>query len=361
MTFDLLNSLMLDLTICSINKTVFVDKPLVASDYARVKSVLSSIGGVWSTTHQHFTFKKNPKELISRVVSNCGRSINTFQFYPTPVEIFEYISKHTDLSFIGSYSGSVSVLEPSCGEGVGIEFLGRLGCSTGREFIVNGYEIDPLNHLICEEKGFDVELKDFLEVEPVAKYDLVLMNPPFKGLTYIKHLQHAQKFLNPQGVIISVVPANWLSNPLGKPQTKWLLEHAQVHDRINSGDCFPKGTFDGVSWETMVVTISSAEYMTDRINNSYRFASDLEEMSAAIACVDSYSAKASRILSSPNMSFGEKRSALEAAIKEVMNTPSEALNYYHQYSEQFIEMMVAEALPEPTLLDLLNRDMGLAA
>lgn len=43
-----------------------------------------------------------------------------------------------------------------------------------------------------------------------------------------------------------------------------------------------------------------------------------------------------------------------------MSTPGEALNYYHQYTDQFIEMIIGEVLPEPCLLVLLNRDRGLA-
>lgn len=36
----------------------------------------------------------------------------------------------------------------------------------------------------------------------------VVMNPPFYGRHYVKHVLHALKFLKPGGVLVSVLPAS---------------------------------------------------------------------------------------------------------------------------------------------------------
>lgn len=60
---------------------------------------------------------------------------------------------------------------------------------------------------IGRSKGHDVLTANFLEVPPVAEYDFVLMNPPFVGKHYVKHVRHALKFLKPGGALYAILPA----------------------------------------------------------------------------------------------------------------------------------------------------------
>lgn len=54
------------------------------------------------------------------------------------------------------------------------------------------------------------EQADFLQIQPeriVGLCDGVLMNPPFKMGTDIKHIRHALDFLSPGGVLVSLCAA----------------------------------------------------------------------------------------------------------------------------------------------------------
>jgi len=48
---------------------------------------------------------------------------------------------------------------------------------------------------------------NFLEHPATPTFDVVVMNPPFYGRHYVKHVQHALKFLKPGGTLVSILPA----------------------------------------------------------------------------------------------------------------------------------------------------------
>lgn len=48
---------------------------------------------------------------------------------------------------------------------------------------------------------------NFLETEPTGDFDQVVMNPPFYGRHYAKHVEHALRFLRPGGRLTAVLPA----------------------------------------------------------------------------------------------------------------------------------------------------------
>jgi len=48
---------------------------------------------------------------------------------------------------------------------------------------------------------------NFLEALPTGDFDKVVMNPPFYGRHYAKHVRHALKFLKPGGVLVAILPA----------------------------------------------------------------------------------------------------------------------------------------------------------
>jgi tRNA1(Val) A37 N6-methylase TrmN6 len=56
-------------------------------------------------------------------------------------------------------------------------------------------------------KGHKVMFANFLETVPDASFDAVVMNPPFYGRHYAKHVRHALKFLKPGGTLVAVLPA----------------------------------------------------------------------------------------------------------------------------------------------------------
>lgn len=124
-------------------------------------------------------------------------------YYPTPVDVVKKI--------IGNISGhdGMRILEPSCG-------CGRI-MDGAREFIrgrgfrdvrIVGVEVDPGRADQARAKGHAVQTANFLQIAPIPEFDLVLMNPPFAGRHYVKHIEHALKFLKPGGYLVSVLPAS---------------------------------------------------------------------------------------------------------------------------------------------------------
>lgn len=116
------------------------------------------------------------------------------QYYPTPVKIVEEV-----LSDIYIRPGQLA-LDPSCGCGRILTGLRKAGA------IPFGIEVDAGRVAQARGKGFDVRHANFLECEPVPKYDHVVMNPPFYGRHYAKHVEHALRFLRPGGRLTAILP-----------------------------------------------------------------------------------------------------------------------------------------------------------
>jgi tRNA1(Val) A37 N6-methylase TrmN6 len=93
------------------------------------------------------------------------------------------------------------VLEPSCGDGRIMDELRVRGCR------VLGIEYHAGRAAQAREKGHAVVTANFLEQTSVAEFDKIVMNPPFYGRHYAKHVKHALKFLKPGGTLVSILPA----------------------------------------------------------------------------------------------------------------------------------------------------------
>jgi hypothetical protein len=117
------------------------------------------------------------------------------QYYPTPQAIVDRI-----LSDLYPLAGQ-RVLEPSCGCGRFMDELRKRGA------VPFGIEVDPGRAIECRAKGHDVLRANFLETSPSPEYDRVVMNPPFYGKHYARHVMHAVKFLKPTGTLTAILPA----------------------------------------------------------------------------------------------------------------------------------------------------------
>ena len=70
-----------------------------------------------------------------------------------------------------------------------------------------GYEYHEGRAAQARAKGHPVVTGNFLEAEPVAVFDKIVMNPPFYGRHYVKHVRHALRFLRPGGELVAILPA----------------------------------------------------------------------------------------------------------------------------------------------------------
>jgi SAM-dependent methyltransferase len=93
------------------------------------------------------------------------------------------------------------VLEPSCGDG---RILDEIRARGHRAL---GIEFDGGRAAESRAKGHSVLTANFLDQQPTPEFDKVVMNPPFYGRHYVKHVQHALRFLKPGGTLVSILPA----------------------------------------------------------------------------------------------------------------------------------------------------------
>jgi len=154
------------------------------------------------------------------------------QYYPTPKDAVERLC--------GEYSlTGKRVLEPSCGCGRIMDYVRDHGGDVfGIEF--HGGRVQE-----ARAKGHNVLHANFLETVPTGDYDMVLMNPPFAGTHYNKHVRHALKFLKPGGILRLILPATARH------------DHGLLDDLLPSWVDLPVGSFreSGVGVNTCIATI----------------------------------------------------------------------------------------------------------
>lgn len=129
------------------------------------------------------------------------------QFYWTPPAVVSAALEFADIhepdnrGWRTTPAPVYQVLEPSCGDGRILDGI------KAREHNVLGIEFHAGRAAEARAKGHSVVTANFLEQPPVAEFDRVVMNPPFYGLHYVKHVRHALKFLRPGGALVAILPA----------------------------------------------------------------------------------------------------------------------------------------------------------
>lgn len=128
------------------------------------------------------------------------------QFYWSPPAVVAAALDFADVHEQTAYTRSrgipeYRVLEPSCGDGRILDAI------RDRGHRALGIEYHAPRAAEARAKGHSVVVGNFLEQAPVAEFDKVVMNPPFYGRHYVKHVSHAYKFLKPGGTLVSILPA----------------------------------------------------------------------------------------------------------------------------------------------------------
>lgn len=134
-----------------------------------------------------------------------GTSVSKdLQFYWSPPAVVKAAMDFADIYERDYYRGEVPALralEPSCGDGRIMDELRERGCRAV------GIEFDAERSAQAKAKGHLVATCNFLEQPPTPDFDRVVMNPPFYGKHYAKHVRHALKFLKPGGILVAILPA----------------------------------------------------------------------------------------------------------------------------------------------------------
>lgn len=170
----------------SINdKQIVLNKQLDEKIYAQIKRIFTSFRGKWvGGLTQAFSFPCDPTNFISYVLAEKRiPEINPHSYHPTPKEATETIFAHTAADphrwAIKSEVRPIRILEPSAGEGALADEITKAFTKAGITFELTCIEIDPLNLLTLESKGYQPYKGDFLKYEAEQEFDLIVMNPPF--------------------------------------------------------------------------------------------------------------------------------------------------------------------------------------
>lgn len=128
------------------------------------------------------------------------------QFYWTPPEVADAALEYAGVYKASHYTrsrGLVSarVLEPSCGDGRILDAIRERGHHA------LGVEYHPGRASEARAKGHNVLSANFLDQPASPDFDYVVMNPPFYGRHYVKHVKHALRFLKVGGTLVSILPA----------------------------------------------------------------------------------------------------------------------------------------------------------
>ena len=136
-------------------------------------------------------------EAASEHKKRTGTALSTdLAYYPTPAAVIEIMIYDCGLK------KDCRVLEPSCGDGRIMEAV------IAKEYSarVTGVEVHHGRAAEAQAKGLHVMCENFLNVAPSRVFDVVLMNPPFSGKHYQKHIEHAKRFLVPGGTLTAILP-----------------------------------------------------------------------------------------------------------------------------------------------------------
>jgi len=164
--------------------------------YVAVNKVLECLGGKWNRKEKAHVFESDISERIDDVLLT-GEVIDKkkeFQFFETPPKIVAQLIQLADIQ-----PGQMC-LEPSAGKGAIAEALRKK--AGGGVFCC---ELNPENVSDLRADGFYVFEGDFLQFSETAKYDRIVMNPPFQKQFDLDHVLKALEFLKDGGILVSVM------------------------------------------------------------------------------------------------------------------------------------------------------------
>lgn len=153
------------------------------------------------------------------------------QYYPTPTTVVDRVISELPYDI-------ETLLEPSVGCGRLLEGLRRREFKNKIKTVA--VEVNPTRAQITRKKGFGVLVENFLQLPENPIFDAVLMNPPFYGKHYQKHVEHAFKFLKVGGVLIAILPAT-AKYDHGFIQDHWSWRDLPVGSFSESGTNVPTG------------------------------------------------------------------------------------------------------------------------
>lgn len=163
---------------------------------AEAGAVLESIGGV-KTEGGWYQFDYNPCDVLDEIISSgCIPDQKSYQFYPTPETVALAAVEAAEIE------GHHNCLEPSAGTGGLADHMPKQQTTC--------VEVSSLRCEVLKAKGYKVICEDFLRwaETTMARFDRVILNPPFDQGRWKAHLEAAAMLVEPGGKLVAILPAS---------------------------------------------------------------------------------------------------------------------------------------------------------
>ncbi|MDD2765608.1 MAG: hypothetical protein PHE83_16725 [Opitutaceae bacterium] len=226
--------------------------------YPEIKALVITLGGRWNKhTGQHdFPAGVDAQALIRAA---CDRGVipatNPLDYYSTPPDIVKRMLGH-DWFRLRADARTVCaemdgrprrMLEPSAGLGGIARELALLGGElTCVE--INPVSAGALRQSLPQATVFE---GDFLDFTPADRFDLIVMNPPFAGTLWRKHLMHAFGMLDRLGILAAIAPGGFLK---GGSADLEFMRFINLHGEIER---LPAGSFPEVKLDTCIIYLEN--------------------------------------------------------------------------------------------------------
>ena len=244
--------------------------------YKRIADALNRIEGRWSKKDNAFVFPFDASEEIEEIFTTGNLpKRNPLQLHPTPrSQVLDMLESSDNAqcllrnaaTILADTGKPVRMLEPSIGLCGIADVVNELYPAV--EII--GVELDGVNAKLAANKGYQVTNADFLQYPIPAtedeRFDLVVMNPPFMGRDFIKHIRHAQAMLKKNGVLISVMPFAWMASASSKTECEFLDEVSRTSSMLR--EPYPAGTYENTDCVTCIVEMMHPEKYARYIEES---------------------------------------------------------------------------------------------
>lgn len=199
--------------------TIIECKDITDDEYDRLRWVMESYGGRWNERCKGFKFNEFDDEKLKSIKADLSagfvklseekRTRERDAFFPTPVKVVDKMILTANLK-----PDSI-MLESSAGTGRILDEAKKVINSVDNFVVI---EMNGERQRILRDKGYKVDfngtfedsLKDSETLKKIKNCDKVVINPPFKNDSDVKHLLISYMFCADNADVVSILQENSL-------------------------------------------------------------------------------------------------------------------------------------------------------
>ena len=199
--------------------TIIECKDITDDEYDRLRWVMESYGGRWNERCKGFKFNEFDDEKLKSIKADLSvgfvnlseekRNRERDAFFPTPVKVVDKMIETANLK-----PDSI-MLESSAGTGRILDEAKKVINSVDNFVVI---EMNSERQRILRDKGYKVDfngtfedsLKDSETLKKIKNCDKVVINPPFKNDSDVKHLLISYMFCADNADVVSILQENSL-------------------------------------------------------------------------------------------------------------------------------------------------------